>query len=70
MDKLEVKGVVTQILRGNIFKVTLNNTNREIKCTISGRIRKNTIRILMGDKVTVELSPYNLDLGTIVYREL
>ena len=67
-NKIETEGVVTEILPGANFKVKLNNTNKTIICNLSGKIKLNSIRILIGDKVSVKLSPYNLDLGTITYR--
>ena len=67
-NKIETEGVVTEILPGANFKVKLNNANKTIICNLSGKIKLNSIRILIGDKVSVKLSPYNLDLGTITYR--
>lgn len=67
-NKIEVEGIVTEILPGAEFKVKLNNMDKIIKCNLSGKIKINKIRILVGDKVTIKISPYNLDLGTIVYR--
>lgn len=67
-NKIETEGVVTEILPGTEFKVRLNNMDKIIKCNLSGKIKMNKIRILVGDKVSVKISPYNLDLGTIYYR--
>ena len=67
-NKIETEGVVTEILPGANFKVKLNNMNKTIICNLSGKIKLNSIRILIGDKVSVKISPYNLDLGTITYR--
>lgn len=67
-NKIEVEGIVTEILPGAEFKVKLNNMDKIIKCNLSGKIKINKIRILVGDKVTIKISPYNLDLGTIAYR--
>jgi len=66
-DIVKLKGVVTDTLPGARFEVTLEN-NHTLKCVISGKIRKNNIRILAGDGVDVELSPYDLTLGRIVFR--
>ena len=60
-------GAVTQVLPGTMFRVALPN-GHEVLAHISGKMRKNFIRILPGDKVAVELSPYDLNRGRIVYR--
>jgi len=67
-DTIDAEGQVTQVLPNAMFMVKLENGN-EILCHISGRIRKNFIKILIGDKVKLELSPYDLEKGRIVYRE-
>jgi translation initiation factor IF-1 len=66
-DVLELDGIVTDALPNAVFRVKLD-TGQEILAHISGRIRKNFIRILVGDKVRVELSPYDLSRGRITYR--
>ncbi len=60
-------GRVEELLPNAMFKVVLEN-NHPIIATISGRLRKNNIRILAGDNVDIELSPYDLSRGRIVYR--
>ncbi len=65
--KIEVEGIVTDAYRDASFKVKLEN-GYEVSAHISGRIRKHWIRILPGDRVTVELCPYDLNKGRIVYR--
>nr|YP_009367849.1 translational initiation factor 1 [Hazenia capsulata]ARK14832.1 translational initiation factor 1 [Hazenia capsulata] len=62
-----MKGVVTQCLSNGMFRVKLEN-QFEVIAHISGKIRRNFIRILLGDFVTVELSPYDLTRGRIIYR--
>ena len=64
---VEMKGKVTQALPNATFKVELEN-GCEVLALISGKIRMNFIRILPGDKVKVEISPYDLNRGRIVYR--
>ena len=64
---VEMKGKVTQALLNATFKVELEN-GCEILAHISGKIRTHFIRILPGDKVKVEISPYDLSRGRIVYR--
>ncbi len=66
-DIIEVEGVVVDALPNTTFKVRLEN-GHEILAHISGKLRMNYIRILAGDKVTVELSPYDLTKGRITWR--
>ncbi len=67
-DIIEMSGEVVEKLPNAMFKVVLEN-GHEVLCTISGKMRKYYIRILPGDKVTVEISPYDLTRGRISYRE-
>ena len=70
-EVIEVLGVVMESLPNTIFKVKLldkNYQDHEILAHISGRMRINHIRILPGDKVTVELTPYDLGKGRIIFR--
>ena len=62
-----MEGVVTQCLPNAMFKVKLEN-GFQVLAHISGKIRRNYIRILLGDRIIVELSPYDLTRGRIVYR--
>ncbi len=62
-----MQGVVTQCLSNAMFKVKLKN-GFQVLAHVSGKIRRNSIRILLGDRITVELSPYDLTRGRIVYR--
>ena len=66
-DKIEVQGKVTKALPNALFDVELENGHK-VLAHISGKMRKFYIRILPGDTVTVELSPYDLKRGRIVYR--
>ncbi|WP_412032236.1 translation initiation factor IF-1 [Malacoplasma muris] len=66
-EKLKMKGTVIETLQGGNFKVKLEN-NVEIMANVSGKIRVFKIQILRGDTVEVELSPYDLTRGRIVYR--
>ena len=66
-DCIEMKGTVTGLNKGVII-VTLEN-GHEVACTISGRLRINRIKILLGDSVTVEMSPYDVTKGRIVWRD-
>ena len=66
-DAIEVMATVIEPLPNAMFRVELENKHR-VLAHISGKMRKNFIRILPGDKVAVELSPYDLTRGRIVYR--
>ena len=66
-DAIGLEGTVTEPLPNAMFRVELEN-GVSVLCSISGKIRMNYIRILPGDKVTVQLSPYDLTRGRITYR--
>lgn len=66
-DIIEIKGEITEALPNAMFRVKLEN-NHEILGLISGKMRKNFIRILPGDKVLVEMTPYDLEKGRITRR--
>ena len=66
-DVIEVEGVVSESLPNTLFKVKLEN-GHEVLAHISGKLRMNYIKILPGDKVKVELSPYDLTKGRITWR--
>jgi len=66
-DMIEIEGTVVEALPNAMFKVELEN-GHEILAHISGKLRMNFIRILPGDKVTVEMSPYDLTRGRITWR--
>ncbi|OYV87245.1 MAG: translation initiation factor IF-1 [Ignavibacteriae bacterium 37-53-5] len=65
--QIKVDGTISETLPNATFRVMLDN-GHEILAHISGKMRMNFIKILVGDKVTVELSPYDLSKGRIVYR--
>ena len=67
-DVIEVEGVVAEALPNTTFKVKLEN-GHEILAHISGKLRMNYIKILPGDKVKLELSPYDLTQGRITWRD-
>ena len=66
-DSIEVQGVVVKVLPATMYTVRIEN-GHELLAHISGKMRKNFIRITAGDKVTVQISPYDLSKGRIVYR--
>ena len=67
-DVIEIEGTVLEKLPNTMFKVELEN-GHEVLAHISGKLRQNFIRILPGDKVTMELSPYDLTKGRIIWRD-
>ena len=66
-DTIEMQGTVIEVLPNTVFRVKLEN-DHVITAHISGRMRKNYIRILNGDSVNVEMSPYDLSKGRITFR--
>jgi translation initiation factor IF-1 len=66
-DKIELEGVVTESLRNGMFRIDLDN-GHQTTGYIAGRMRRYRIRILPGDRIKIELSPYDLARGRIVYR--
>ena len=66
-EMIEFQGMVKEILPNAMFRVVLDNEH-EILAHTSGRMRKNRIRVLAGDKVTVEMTPYDLTKGRIIFR--
>jgi len=66
-DKITVEGLVIEALPGTQFKVRLDN-GHEVLAYLSGKMRKYYIRILLGDRVKVDMSPYDLTRGRITYR--
>ncbi len=68
-ESIEMQGVVVESLPNTTFRVKLENGHL-VTAHISGRMRKHYIRILMGDRVTVEVTPYDLTRGRIVFRDM
>lgn len=64
---IEVEGTITTVLPGTMFRVTLDN-NHEVLAHISGKMRKHFVRLTAGDRVKMEMSPYDLSKGRITYR--
>lgn len=67
-DQIEMEGTIIETLPNTMFRVELDN-GHIVTAHISGKMRKNYIRILTGDRVTVEMTPYDLSKGRITYRE-
>jgi translation initiation factor IF-1 len=66
-ESVQVEGVIADVLRGTTFRVKLEN-GHSILATLSGKMRRFRIRVLAGDRVTLELSPYDLSNGRITFR--
>ena len=66
-DQIEVDGIIKEVLQGGMFKVKLENGHTVLAYT-SGKMRKNFIKIVLGDKVKVALSPYDLTKGRVIFR--
>lgn len=66
-DVIEVRGSIEELLPGATFRVKLEN-DHEVMAYLSGKMRKNSIRLGLGDEVKVELTPYDLTKGRITYR--
>ena len=67
-DLLEFKGKVFELLPNAMFRVQLEENNHIVTAHTAGKLRKNRIRILQGDNVTVEVTPYDLTKGRIIFR--
>ncbi len=63
-----IEGEVIENLPNTLFRIKLNDSEKIILCYLSGKMRKNYIKILPGDKVRMEITPYDLNRGRIVYR--
>lgn len=66
-DVVEMQGTVEELLPGGMFRVTLDN-NHQIIAHLSGKMRQHSIRIIVGDRVRLEMTPYDLTKGRITYR--
>lgn len=65
---IEVEGTIKVVLPGTMFRVSLNGNNHEVLAHISGKMRKHFVRLTVGDRVRMELSPYDLSKARITYR--
>lgn len=68
-DIINMEGVVEEVLPSAMFRVKLNNMNNLVLAHLSGRMRKNNIKVLLGDRVELEFSPYDLTKGRITRRK-
>jgi translation initiation factor IF-1 len=67
-ETVTAKGIVDEVLPNATFRVTLENTKHQIIAYLGGKLRQHNIKILMGDSVEVEMSPYDLSRGRVIYR--
>lgn len=67
-EAIELEGVISSVLAGTMFKVKLRGNGHEVLAHISGKMRKRFIRLVIGDAVKLEMSPYDMDKARIVYR--
>ena len=67
-EPLKFEGKVVNILPGDKFDVKLDTNDHVVKCTLSGKMRKNSIKVILRDKVSIEMSPYDLGKGRITFR--
>jgi translation initiation factor IF-1 len=67
-DVVVVEGEVIENLPNTLFRVKLKDSEKVLLCYLSGKMRKNYIKILPGDRVRIEITPYDMDRGRIIYR--
>jgi translation initiation factor IF-1 len=67
-DILELVGVVDEVLPGNMFRVKIEQSSNPILCYMGGKLKQHKIRIIQGDNVRIEVSPYDLSKGRVTYR--
>jgi len=65
---IEMTGKVNDVLPGNMFKVQVENTDHILLCYLGGKLKQHKIRVIQGDSVKVEVSPYDLTRGRVTYR--
>lgn len=67
-DIIELTGAVEEVLPGNMFRVKVDNMPNPLLCYMGGKLKQHKIRIILGDKVKIEVSPYDLSKGRVTYR--
>lgn len=67
-ELLELTGAVTEVLPNSTFRVKIDNTESIVLCYMGGRLKQNKIKVILGDAVKIEVSPYDLTKGRITYR--
>lgn len=68
-DVIKLEGVIAEVLPNTMYRVELENFEKPVLATLSGRMRQNNIKVLLGDKVQLEMSPYDLGRGRITRRQ-
>ena len=67
-DLIELTGEVEEVLPGNMFRVKVDNIPNVLTCYTSGKLKQHKIKIILGDRVKIEVSPYDLSKGRVTYR--
>lgn len=67
-DLLELEGTVLEVLPNSTFRVELDDTSHQLVCYMGGRLKQHKIKVILGDRVRVEVSPYDLTKGRVTYR--
>ncbi len=67
-ELLELTGKVSEVLPNSTFRVKVDNMEQVVLCYMGGRLKQNKIKVILGDPVKIEISPYDLTKGTITYR--
>jgi translation initiation factor IF-1 len=67
-ELIELTGVVEEVLPNSTFRVKVDNVGQVVLCYVGGRLKQHKIKIILGDKVKIEMSPYDLTKGRITYR--
>jgi len=67
-DILELTGIVEEVLPGNMFRVKVEQMPKALLCYMGGKLKQHKIRIILGDNVKIEVSPYDLSKGRVTYR--
>jgi len=67
-DVIELTGLVKEVLPGNMYRVSVDNVAHMLICYLSGKLKQHKIRIIEGDSVKIEVSPYDLSKGRVTYR--
>jgi translation initiation factor IF-1 len=67
-DLIELTGVIEEVLPGNMFRVKVDNLPNILTCYTSGKLKQHKIKIILGDRVKIEVSPYDLTKGRVTYR--
>ena len=67
-DLIELTGIIDEVLPGNMFRVKVDNLPNILTCYTSGKLKQHKIKIILGDRVKIEVSPYDLTKGRVTYR--